>query len=183
MAVFPFPFLRFFYYLKLMGFFQYKVSPSASFHWCTCFPIMLTVVLYLLEAEVFVTCRQREAPSRCLPAAGPSSPPGLAYKRSLLRFFCSFTKSESWALWGKRTQIPRSDCKSGVVKGSGGAPAAWLRRYRIVTVSVDLRLSILCLKWLPKREHIWCNITLGYDKRVVSKNYNLEHEEVPLTFS
>lgn len=95
-----------------VGFFvffsQCQISPSASFHQCTCFPILLTIVLYLLEAEGFVTCRQREAPSRCLPAAGPSSPPGLAHKGPLSSgFVCSCTKSESWALGGKLTKIPR----------------------------------------------------------------------------
>lgn len=92
----------------LCFFSQCQISPSASFHQCTCFPILLTIVLYLLEAEGFVTCRQREAPSRCLPAAGPSSPPGLAHKGPLSsEFVCSCTKSESWALGGKLTKIPR----------------------------------------------------------------------------
>lgn len=113
-----------------VGFFaffpQCQVSPSASFHYCTCFPMLLTIVLYLLEAEGFVTCRQKEAPSRCLPAAGPSSPPGPAHKGPLSSgFVCSCTKSESWALWGKTDTNSTFELQAGCFKGA--APVAWFK--------------------------------------------------------
>lgn len=170
--------------LKLMAFFQYKISPSASFHWCTCFPITLTVVPYLLEAEGFVTCRQREAPSRCLPAAGPSSPPGLAYKGSLSSGFSVALQSLKAELCGENRHKFHIWIASRVFqRGAGVHLEPDLRRYRIVSISVGLGLSILCLKWLPKRERAWCSITLECDERVVSKNGNFEHWDVPLTFS
>ena len=99
---------------------------------------------------------------------------------SVLPFFCSFPESESWALWGKPTQKPRTDCGSGVSKGSSRAPAAGLRQYRVVAISGGFGLGIWCSKWLPQREHIWRSITFGCDKSI---NYSLEHWDVPLAFS
>lgn len=79
---------------------QYK--ESLSFHWCTSFPVMITAILHLLEAEVLVTCRQKEAPLRHLPAAGPGSPPGLLYKGSLYSGFSVALQSLKAEFCGER---------------------------------------------------------------------------------
>lgn len=63
--------------------------------------MMLTVVLGLLEAGGFVTCRQREAPPRCLPAAGPGSPPGLTHKGALSLAFSVALQSLKAELCGE----------------------------------------------------------------------------------
>lgn len=87
-------------HLEADGFLQYK--ESLSFHWYTSFPITISAILHLLEAEVLVTCRQREAPLRRLPAAGPGSPAGLLYKGSLSSGFSVALQSLKAELCGER---------------------------------------------------------------------------------
>lgn len=107
---------------------------------------MLTVVLCLLEAEVFITCRQSEAPPRCLPPAELTSPPGLAYKGSLSSGFSVASQSLKAELYEENHHKFHVWIASRVFqRGAVVHLQPRLRHYHMVTISVDLGLSILCL--------------------------------------
>lgn len=167
-----------------MGFLQYKVSPSASFPWRTRAPILLTAALCLLEAEAPVTWGQSGAPSRRCHQRDPAPHLGSRTKGLCPQVFLWLYKAWKLSSVGKTGTNSTFGLQVGRFKGEQWCTCSLALDVIISVPSrYTLGLSILHLKRLPRRECIWCNITLRCDKRVGSKDCDLEHWGVALMCS